>query len=140
VTTDVPRRDPERRLPEEILALADWRFDEAAWRRKDLPLVAAAAIALDLACLGGQVQFRVPDGIAELYWQDFDPTDRKPDEDWSAYVARSWSEALFLLDSLPSDQQLIDAARTFAGLQDRAEAELLEGLWFVTYLSAAPGT
>jgi hypothetical protein len=139
VTPDAPRRDPERRLPQDILALADWRGGEAAWRRKDLPLLAAAAAGLGFACLGGQVQIRLPDATAELYWQDFDPVERRPAEDWETYVRRSWSEALFLADSLPSDEALIGAARSaFEALAQRTDAELADGLWFVTYLAAAP--
>jgi hypothetical protein len=133
----VERRDPERRLPNEVLALADWREGEAAWRRGDLLRVAAAARALQFACLGGQVQFRLPDATVELYWQDFDPADRRPSETWEAYVDRSWKEALFLAEGLPRDAVLISQARQVKGLEDYPEGELADVMWFVTYLAAS---
>jgi hypothetical protein len=138
VSPEPPRRDPERRLPPDILALADWRDGEAAFRRADLPRVAAAAARMGFACSGGQVQVRLPDATAELYWQDFDPADRRAAEDWPAYVERSWKEALFLAAGLPADPALVGQARQFKGLEDIPETKLQQALWFVVYL-AKPG-
>lgn len=134
------RRDPERRLPQAVLNLADWRGGEAAWRRADLPRVAEAAVRLGFACIGGQVQFRLPEATAELYWQDFDPADRRASEDWAAYVDRSWKEALFLAAGLPADDVLIGQARKFSGLESLPKAKLQQALWFVAYLRAGPAS
>ena len=75
---------PESILPEAIRALADLRGNEFAWRRRDLPRVFDAAKAARLANLGGQVQFRLPDGTCDLYWQTFDVVSGRPDESWDA--------------------------------------------------------
>jgi len=136
VTSTDDRRDPERRLPADILALADWREGEAAWRRPDLPRLAAAAASLGFACSGGQVQVRLPEATAELYWQDFDPAEQRSSEDWPAFVARSWKEALFLAQGLPSDEILVEQASRISGLEHVPHAELKACLWFATYLQA----
>lgn len=70
MTAEVPF--PEAILPPDIRALGDLRGNEYAWRRADLPRVFDAAKLAGLANLGGQVQFRLPDGTCELYWQNFD--------------------------------------------------------------------
>ena len=48
----------ESKLPAEILAKADFRFNEYAWRVADLPAVIEAAKNLNLLNLGGQLQLR----------------------------------------------------------------------------------
>ena len=122
MTSTDDRRDPERRLPADILALADWREGEAA--------------SLGFACSGGQVQVRLPEATAELYWQDFDPAEQRSSEDWPAFVARSWKEALFLAQGLPSDEILVEQASRISGLEHVPHAELKACLWFATYLQA----
>ena len=127
----------ESRLEPEVRALADWREGEAAWRRADLPRLARAARAAGLACTGGQAQIRLPDGLHELYWQDYDPGPQRVYEDWPAYVVRSWKEALFLVDGLPPDEVILGGARRLLPeLEGLSDAEAAEGLWFVVYLEA----
>ncbi len=124
------------RLGLPICALADWRTNEPAWRRRDLERLARAASDSGLAALGGQAQFRLNDSIFELYWCDYDPTPRRDGEGWGRYAERSWKELLFLIEGLPADEVLIDAARDrLDDLADLRATELSEGLWFVVYLA-----
>jgi hypothetical protein len=125
-----------QRLPEPARALADIRGGEAAWRRADLPLVSNAARAVGLATTGGQVQLRLPSAIHELYWQDYDPGERKPDESWSVYADRSWKELLFLVGTLPDDAAIIDGVRRLWPWFGLPDAEARAAMWFVVYLTA----
>ncbi len=124
-----------QRLPAPTRALADVRGGEAAWRRADLPLLANAARAMSLATTGGQVQLRLPEGAHELYWQDYDPGERRQDESWPQYVDRSWKELLFLAGTLPPDQVIIDGARRLWPWLGISGAEAAEAMWFVVYLA-----
>jgi len=124
------------RLGLPICTLADWRTNEPAWRRRDLDRLASAASDAGLATLGGQAQFRLNDSVFELFWCDYDPTPRREVEAWARYADRSWKELLFLVEGLPADEVLIEAARTRIGdLADLRTTDLSEGLWFVVYLA-----
>ncbi len=126
-----------QRLPTPARALADVRNGEAAWRRADLWRLANAARAAGLAATGGQVQLRLPSATHELYWQDYDPGERRPDETWPVYADRSWRELLFLVGTLPSDQAIIDGARRLWPWLKLPDADARAAMWFVVYLAAA---
>lgn len=85
---------PERRLPPEVLGKASLRGNDYAWRLADVAEAVTAARDAGLATLGGQVQFRTPAGICELYWLNADADDRRPDEDWPTFVVRSADQVL----------------------------------------------
>lgn len=125
-----------QRLPGPARALANIRDGEAAWRRGDLPLVADAARAVGLATTGGQVQLRLPSVTHELYWQDYDPGDRRPDETWPQYADRSWKELLFLTRTLPPNEVMIEGAHRLWPWLKISSAEAAEAMWFVVYLAA----
>ena len=125
-----------QRLPAPARALADVRDGEAAWRRRDLGLVSNAARAVGLATTGGQVQLRLKGGVHELYWQDYDPGERKPTERWPEYADRSWKELLFLVGTLPDDDALIDGVRRLWPWSKFADADAKAAMWFVIYLEA----
>ena len=125
-----------QRLPDPARALADLRSGEAAWRRADLPLLANGARAMGMATTGGQVQLRLASATHELYWQDYDPGDRRSDETWSGYADRSWKELLFLTGTLPPDQVIIDGARRLWPWLKIADEEARAAMWFVVYLAA----
>ena len=72
--------------------------------------------------------------IHELYWQDYDPGERKPDETWPQYADRSWKELLFLVGTLPSDDAIMDGARRLWPWLKMSNAEAAEVMWFVVYL------
>ncbi len=127
----------ERRLALEVQALADWKSGEAAWRRADLQRLGDSARAAGLATRGGQVQLRLAGAAHELYWQDYDPSERRACETWLDYVDRTWREMLFLVAGLAPDQAIIDGARRIKpALAQIGDAEALNGLWFVVYLEA----
>ena len=125
-----------QRLPAPARALADIRDQEAAWRRADLVLVSNAARAVGLAATGGQVQLRLASVTHELYWQDYDPGDRRPDETWPQYADRSWKELLFLTMTLPPDEVMIEGARRLWPWLKITDAAAAEAMWFVVYLAA----
>ena len=138
-----PERAKERledRLPSPVLALADWRWNEAGWRRDSLDELAQAAVAAGLATLGGQVQLRLPDALAELYWRDYDPAPHRDGEPWAAFVARSWKEMLFLIADQPQDSLLGEDARRLDSLDDYTTDELTDAVRFVVYLAAEPSS
>ena len=124
-----------QRLPAPARALADIRDGEPAWRRADLKLLSNAARAVGLATTGGQVQLRLPSAIHELYWQDYDPGERKPEEGWSTYADRSWKELLFLVGVLPSDEAIIEGAHRLWPWLRLGDAEASAAMWFVVYLT-----
>ncbi len=70
----------ENRLPADILARADFRHNEYAWRFDDLPAVIEAAKGLNLLNLGGQLQLRTPEAIGEVYWVAVDPCQNVPED------------------------------------------------------------
>ncbi len=80
------------------------------------------------------MQLRLPSAIHELYWQDYDPGERKPDETWPQYADRSWKELLFLVGTLPSDDAIMDGARRLWPWLKMSNAEAAEVMWFVVYL------
>ena len=131
---------PESTLPPAIRALGDLRGNEYAWRREDLPRVFEAAKAAGLANLGGQVQFRLPDGTCELYWQNFDVVSRRHDEPWDAFVERSRIDVDVALSRLPPDEELVaDGLAHFEFLRDQAAARvnIKAALCFVSYFAAS---
>jgi hypothetical protein len=79
----------ESLLPPAVLCKALLRGNEYAWPLDDVPAAIAAARSVGLATLGGQVQFRTPDGTCELYWLNADAEDWRSGEAWSEFVTRS---------------------------------------------------
>jgi len=66
-------RPTELRLPHAILQRASLRANEYAWPIEDIPNVIEAARQANLASIGGQLQFRLPDGgTCECYWVEVD--------------------------------------------------------------------
>jgi hypothetical protein len=129
----------EESLPPEILLKASRRGDEYAWRLPDVLEVIAAARALGLATLGGQVQFRTPGGTCELHWLSADAEDRHPGESWEDYVARSADEVSRKVRSLAEVTNFIGEGISFPHLAElRSKGEALEEyLCFVLYFEQA---
>ena len=66
-------RPTESRLPLDVLQRASLRGNEYAWPIEDIPKVIEAARQANLASIGGQLQFRLPDGgTCECYWIEVD--------------------------------------------------------------------
>jgi hypothetical protein len=95
----------ESALPPELFARASLAGNEYAWPVHDIPAVIEAARAANLISIGGQLQFRLPDGgICECYWVEVD-TYRSVDK------AHPWKERV---------ERTADAAvRDFVALQVR---------------------
>ena len=128
----------ESRLPAEILKRATLRGNEYAWRRADLPMLFVAAESAEIANLGGQVQFRVPDGTCELYWHSFNSSDRRPGESTESWVSRSRQEAEASLLRVPSDAELVtEGLAQFEFLREKAAEglDVKETLCFVCYFA-----
>jgi len=81
-------------LPSEVAYGATMRGNEYGWQIPAFADALEQAEALGYACLGGQFQFRVPDGTCEMYWLNSDATGRTAGESWSDYCHRSCAEVL----------------------------------------------
>jgi hypothetical protein len=130
--------EAEARLPADILQRATLRGNEYAWKRADLPIVFASAESAGIANLGGQVQFRVPDGTCELYWHSFDASNRQPGETPGSWVSRSRQEAEASLLRIPSDAELVaEGLQQFEFLREKAAqgVDVGETLCFVCYFA-----
>jgi hypothetical protein len=130
--------EAESRLPAAILKRATLRGNEYAWRRADLPTLFIAAESAGIASLGGQVQFRAPDGTCELYWHSFESSDRRPGETTASWVSRSRREAEGSLLRIPSDTELVtEGLAQFEFLRERAAEglDVKETLCFVCYFA-----
>jgi hypothetical protein len=55
-------------MPQELMAAASLRGKEYAWSLDLIPLVIEAARRANLVSVGGQLQFRLPEGTTECYW------------------------------------------------------------------------
>jgi hypothetical protein len=101
---------------------------------------ARAAAACGLASLGGQAQYRMPDGTCELYWLSLDSGERRPDEPWEGYVTRSAAEVLAQFAVLRGKTDFIKVALEWPVLaQLHAEGvDLDQYLCFVLYFDPQP--
>jgi len=82
-------------LPPDVLQGALLLGNEWAWALSSFPDALKNAEAHGYACLGGQFQFRLPDGgTCEMYWISADSADRRDGEAWTDYSHRSCTEVL----------------------------------------------
>jgi hypothetical protein len=131
----------ESRLPPEILAKADLRHNEYAWRVEDLPAVIAAAKTLNLLNLGGQLQLRTAGAIGEVYWVAVDPCQNVPEDlPWDVRVRMAAEFSLRDLAEIQAEfdflQELRDAfPEPVAKLLTRGD-KLEDALWFAWYVDA----
>jgi hypothetical protein len=133
---------PEHLLPAELLARAIRSGEEYGWSFEDLPVVLRQARARALAVIGGQVQFKFPDGTCELYWYNADASPRWPGEPWNSYVERTHLEVQAGLDRLPSSEALVaEGVESFPFLEAKARegVDLTRFLCFICYFDAAIG-
>jgi hypothetical protein len=133
------KNDCERFLGDELLQKASVRGNEFAWKKEDVIHVILSAKESRLASIGGQVQFRFPDGYCELYWINFDSGDRKEDELWDDYVTRSADEVIKEFNRINREFDLLDEGyRSFQFLKDKVEKEgvaLGDYLCYVMYFN-----
>jgi hypothetical protein len=131
----------ESRLPAEILAKADFRHNEYAWRIEDLPAVIAAAKALNLLNLGGQLQLRTAEAIGEVYWVAVDPCQNVPEDlPWDVRVRMAADFSLRDLAEIQAEfdfiQELRDAFPEPVAKLQEVGGKLEDALWFAWYVEA----
>ena len=97
----------ELKIPKNILNKAIKSRQEFGWRRDDFVDVIDSALSLNLAIIGGQVQFKFPDGICELYWKSYDTKQKLNCENWTDYCLRTHSECLEKFKQFDSNEILI---------------------------------
>jgi hypothetical protein len=94
--------NPASMLPSDVLSTAIRSGYAYGWRRQDVLGAIRAAPSAGLAILGGEVRFAVPGGACELYWMGWEIADRRANESWASYSARSAKEAADELRQLMS--------------------------------------
>lgn len=131
----------EALLPPEILAKADFRHDEYAWKIDDLPEVIEAARRMGLRNIGGQLQIRTPDAIGECDWVGIDACQLIPPVlPWEAQVEMAANIAMQDLTLLRAEVDFV-AEITEAFPEPVAKFILTGGriedaVWFVWYLDS----
>jgi hypothetical protein len=130
----------ERFLPASVLSRASLRGNEYAWPLAAVEEAVAAAAASGLANLGGQAQFRIPEGTCELYWLSLDSGERRPDEAWESYVTRSAAEVLEQFAALRERTDFIKEALQWPVLAQlqATGVDLNHYLCFVLYFDSRP--
>ncbi|MEH6664296.1 MAG: hypothetical protein V7678_05550 [Brevundimonas sp.] len=132
----------EHLLPDDVVSAASQRGGEYAWRPSDIPRVIEAGRKAGLASLGGQLQFRTPDGTCECYWVDVDTSSVVSQSlSWSDRVNLSAEVALNSFEHLAEAYDFTSEGRSsFRHLQDfeAAGGDLQAVLWFVWYLEPEP--
>lgn len=112
---------------------------EYAWKKNDVEEVIDSAQELGLACIGGQPQFQLSDGTCELYWVNYDSTERNNDELWEDYVKRSAYEVKteFYRKCIETDFE--KEAKEFDFLKDKMKEKdfkSIDYLYFVLYFNS----
>jgi hypothetical protein len=122
-------------LPSELAAGATLRDQEYGWTVDSFPAAVRAAERLEIACLGGQFQFRVGDAVYEPYWVCADSVERQPGEGWSNYTYRSCGEVGQAFERLVRMTDFRAVAREWQELRGATEAglDVMCTLVFVAY-------
>ena len=132
----------EKYLPKEILQNAIVSGNAYGWKRTDFKNVIKKAVENDLGIIGGQVQFKFPDGTCELYWHKYDSTEKQNGENWTEYCERTKKECLNQFDNLLSDSELVkDGIENFEFLKENKNLNLnlTEYLIFILYFAKRDG-
>jgi hypothetical protein len=129
----------ERHLPNEILERASLRDDDYAWPVGDIPLVIEAARRSNLVNIGGQLQFRLPDGTTwECYWVEVDACRTVLESlPWAERVAQTAEIALANFAAISTKFDFLEEGRRNFGTAFKdAETrgyDLHEAMCFVWY-------
>lgn len=133
-------RPTKSRLPLDVLQHASLRGNEYAWPIEDIPKVIEAARQANLASIGGQLQFRLPDrGTCECYWIEVDTYKSVPASlPWQERINQTAAVALADFSRLLSKFDFVAEGRqSFAEHFNRLEAEggdPTQTMCFVWYL------
>jgi hypothetical protein len=133
-------RPTESRLPLDVLQRASLRGNEYAWPIEDISKVIEAARQANLASIGGQLQFRLPDGgTCECCWIEVDTYKSVPASlPWQERINQTAAVALADFSRLLSKFDFVaEGRRSFAEHFNRLEAEggdPTQTMCFVWYL------
>jgi hypothetical protein len=130
--------ESEQLLPQKILQKASLRGHEYAWYPSDVKEAILAAKQSQLAMIGAEVQFRLPDGTCELYWLGFDASPKLATETWPQFVERSAQECLIQFEELCKTVDFVkEGIEAFEYLRSKAEIENINSyLCFVLYFDS----
>ncbi len=110
--TDAPEAPLESKLPADLLAKADFRHDEYAWKIADIPEVIRTVAAQGYMSLGGQLQIRTPDAIGECEWVETDPAGfAEADLPWDVRIRMVEQFALEDWDALKGEFDFAEQVR-----------------------------
>ncbi len=113
-------------LPRDVLIGAPISGTEYGWTIASFPTALASAQAKGLACLGGQFQFRLPDGIYEMYWLEAHASDRGVGECWTDYARRSCSEIRQQFQQLVEQTNFVKEADHWPSLHLKERKESIQ--------------
>jgi hypothetical protein len=132
----------DQKLPKVITqnAQLDGANNEWGWKVSFFPDALGEAKIFGYACIGGQFQFRLDDGICEMYWLNADSESRRLGETWQVYCGRSCSEVLTSFTKLVSETDFRKQALELKPCRDAMERGLepLDRLVFVAYFVDEP--
>jgi hypothetical protein len=127
-------------LPKQILDRASLRGKEYAWRIADIPAVIEAARKAGFVNIGGQLQFRIPDGgTCECCWVNVDTYKAVSKVlPWNERVNKTADAALAEFTRLASQYDFLEEGRRAFGahlkkIEERGESPT-EAMCFVWYL------
>ena len=113
---------------------------EAGWRPADFPSVLAAANKHQLACIGGQFQFRGTIGTAEMYWLSADSSPKTEKESWETYAARANAEVMAGFEEIVRETDFLREARKWIHIVQAMDSGRVsnptEHLFFIAYFNA----
>jgi len=127
------------KLPAEMLTTAHYKppSTEEGWRIVDFPNVLKIATQHQLACIGGQFQFRGSFGTAEMYWLNADSSTRGAKEEWVAYVKRANTEVMTAFEKLTKETDFIQEAHQWKPIVEAMASGRIsdpaQHLFFVAY-------
>ena len=137
MTTPINEED---RLPKFILDKAIRSGNELGWRQSDFEEVIEISRQLNMAIIGGQVQYLLPDGTCELYWLSYDPAERQKSETWTDYCKRTYNECFEKFRKLISQTDIEkEAINSFEFLKTKITTGVNIGdfLIFILYFDAS---
>ena len=132
----------EKLLPEHVVIRATLRGNEYAWPVADIPNVIDAARAANLVNIGGQLQFRIPDGgTCECYWVAVDTFQEvSADLPWTERVLATATAALSQFDNLGDEYDFIAEGRSAFGTHlhdfEAQGGDIKDALCFVWYVES----
>ena len=132
----------ERLLPDAVTARATLRGNEYAWPIGDIPMVIEAAKAANLINIGGQLQFRIPEGgTCECYWVEVDTfKEVSTDLSWPERVTARAAAALSQFKILCNQYDFVAEGRSAFGAHlndfESQGGDISEALCFVWYVES----